>query len=96
MRHLVVTNLDPGRIGVLIQPGLHSQAGAGVRGADQLDHGFVAHQRLPTPILGDGGKQVVSLSLRDEPHHPMPGTNVGWHPRYPGIGRVPDTPGVPL
>ena len=59
MRHLVVTNLDPGRIGVLIQPGLHGQAGAGVRGADQLDHGLVAHQRLPTPILGDGGKQTM-------------------------------------
>ena len=59
MRHLVVTDLDPGGIGVPIQAGLHGQAGAGVRGADQLDHGFIAHQRLAAPILGDGGKQTM-------------------------------------
>ena len=53
--------------------------------------------KLWAPIINSARYDlVVSLSLRDEPHHPMPGTNVGWHPRYPAMRRAPDTPGVPL
>lgn len=54
--HLVVADLDPGGIGVLIQSRLYGQSGAGVGGPDQLDDGFIAHQRLTAPILGNGGK----------------------------------------
>ncbi len=67
MRHLVVSDLNPDRIGMLIQPGFHGQAGAGVRGADRLlDHGFVAHQRLPAPIFGvDGKKTMLDFQVCD-------------------------------
>ena len=59
MNHLLIADLDPRRIGVGVQGRLHGQAGAGVGGADQLDDGFIARQRLTAPVLGDGGEQPM-------------------------------------
>ena len=59
LRHLLIADLDAGRIAVGVQFGMHGQTGAGTSGADQLHHRLVSEQWLPAPVVADAGKQAV-------------------------------------
>src|SRR5262252_7771955 len=51
--HLRITDLQPGRIGVLIQLGLNSQTRVGRGMPNEVDDHLVADQGPPPPILGN-------------------------------------------
>ena len=59
LRHLLIADLDAGRIAVGVQFGMHGQTGAGAGSADQLHHRLVSEQWLPAPVVADAGKQAV-------------------------------------
>lgn len=54
-----IGDFDPRWVGVLIKGCLDAQFLVGCRGADQIDDGFAAGQRLPSRISGDVAEHAM-------------------------------------
>jgi hypothetical protein len=57
--HLCAGDLDSGGMGVVVQAGLHGQAGAGGGPGDAVDDHVIAGQRPAAPVHRDVGEQPV-------------------------------------
>ena len=64
--HLLLGDLDPGRVAAGVQLGLHPQPGPGRGGPDRLQDHLVALQRAAPPVHRDRGEQPVVKSARGE------------------------------
>ena len=53
LTHRILFNLDPFGVRPGVEHSLDAQTGPGLGGTDQIDRGFVVHQRLATPVDGD-------------------------------------------
>jgi Endosomal/lysosomal potassium channel TMEM175 len=59
LRHLLIGNLDPCRIGIGIELAFHGETGLRRGGSDQINDDLVTDQRRAPPVLADEREQAV-------------------------------------